>query len=127
MSVLQSGSLCLELAVKRSMRSLLPWVAELDLTRASSDERWGCQMAKAKDGSNSLEVAVLDPAGVVARWNSMNPALAVRPGDRIMAVNKEFRPDRVLACLQDPTCLACQWIIARGVHNEGPQPPEADY
>eukprot|EP00927_Polykrikos_kofoidii_P049126 TRINITY_DN43250_c0_g1_i1.p1 TRINITY_DN43250_c0_g1~~TRINITY_DN43250_c0_g1_i1.p1 ORF type:complete len:1254 (+),score=260.53 TRINITY_DN43250_c0_g1_i1:168-3764(+) len=118
-------STMLRLALVRSpaVQALLPWIAEAELRRTSSNERWGCQMSPANDGSPTLEVIDVDADGVVARWNRLNPHLRVQTGDRIAAVNQTLGVNKMLGVMRDTTLLESRWTVLRGV-LQAPSPPE---
>jgi len=105
----------LKLRITRPLKGLLPWVTEVPVRRQSAQERWGCQMSPAKDGSNTLEVASVDAGCALAGWNESHPALRVRNGDRVVAVNGSMGPDKILSTLRDPNTIDTVWVIVRGV------------
>lgn len=113
----------LDITMQRSMKGLLPCVSEASLIKATPDQRWGCQMGVAKDGSNTLEVLGVEPGGAADNWNEAHPGLRIQVGDRIAAVNRVVGAQQMLTALKDPATTRSNWILVRGVHA-GPRLPE---
>lgn len=104
----------LQLTVGRPLCGVMPWVVEVELTRNSSTERWGCELTQPSDNSDTFEVKTGNFAGAMARWNEANPALRVRPGDRIVAVDRKLKVKKMSTAMKDQTALASTWLIVRG-------------
>ncbi|CAE8742050.1 unnamed protein product [Polarella glacialis] len=113
----------LMLRVRRPLQggaSVLPWLCEVDLKRNTArGERWGCQLSPVKDGSDTLDVTSVDRFGAVANWNQANPRLAIRAGDRVVAVGEEMGSPAMLAQLRETTATSCCWLVARGALMPG--------
>lgn len=106
----------LTLVIMRSFESFFPWVCEAEVRKSSPEERWGCQMGVAPDGSDTMEVHGVDPSGALERWNNENPRRRICVGDRIAAVGRAFGSAQMLARLQDSSVTSSTWVFFRGVH-----------
>lgn len=118
------SSTSLRLTMHRSLLKLLPWIVEVDLSRQESTERWGCQLGVAADSSDTLEVSTDEFSGALQRWNEANLALKVRRGDRIVAVNRDFRVQNMSQHMKNPAALASKWLIVRGAFADTTVPSE---
>eukprot|EP00930_Biecheleria_cincta_P085864 TRINITY_DN75231_c0_g1_i1.p1 TRINITY_DN75231_c0_g1~~TRINITY_DN75231_c0_g1_i1.p1 ORF type:complete len:1160 (+),score=215.32 TRINITY_DN75231_c0_g1_i1:50-3529(+) len=112
-----SGSLAF--GVQRPLRggaSVLPWLCEAELHRnCGNGERWGCELAPSKDSSGTLEVKQVSSQGAVARWNETHPRLAIRAGDRVLAVDHQIGSEQMLTALRSTTAESSNWLVTRGV------------
>ncbi|CAK8991860.1 Hypothetical protein SCF082_LOCUS2836 [Durusdinium trenchii] len=104
----------LTLQVRRSWENALvwPWICERRVTKLNS-ERWGLNLRNARDSSNSLEVTEIVEEGGIAHWNEANPDLAIRVGDRLLAVDQSVGSKDMLAAFADSHSICL--LVARGI------------